>query len=46
MQRIERKEKKTREKGREKVYGARGVEKMEWETLQNILMMLKEVIAL
>ena len=40
------KRKKTGEKGREKVYGAGGVEKMERETVGNVEMMLKEVEAL
>ena len=41
-----RKEKKMKEHGREKVYSARGVEKMEWEMVQNVEMVLKEVLAL
>ena len=40
------KRKKKREKGREKVYGAGGVEKMERETVENVEMVLKEVEAL
>ena len=35
-----------RENRREKVYGARGVEKIETETVQNVEMVLKEVEAL
>ena len=41
-----RKKKKKREKGREKVHGAGGVDKMERETVGNVVMVLKEVESL